>query len=148
MSLTVVRSTVIVSVHGYRTFSYNFACNDMHIVTCLDGRKWLLNVNVSHFPCGALEMIIILNKMTAAVNLPTINDIHCKIGIMIDYYSCTVYALQFQDTPQRGKLKHSDRVHISLACRHSVHGISCIHAAKVAARHCACCCPWLQSLAA
>ena len=30
--------------------------------------------------------------------LPTINDIRCKIGNTSNYYSCTVYVLQFQDT--------------------------------------------------
>ena len=51
--------------------------------------------------------------------LPTINDIHFKIGNMSDYYSCTVYALQFQDTLQRGWLKHSNTVQNPLTCRHS-----------------------------
>ena len=37
-----------------------------------------------------------------------------------DYYSCTVYALQFQDTLPRGWLKHSHRVQISTAPKHSV----------------------------
>ena len=58
------------------------------------------------------------------------------------------YALQFQDTLQRGWLKHSNRVQIALACRHSRHRVSCIHAARVAARHCVCCHPWLLLLAA
>ena len=62
--------------------------------------------------------------------LPTINDIHCEIGNTRDNYSCTVYALQFQNTLQRGWLKHSNRVQIALACRYRV---SCIHAARVAA---------------
>ena len=48
------------------------------------------------------------------------------------------YVLQFQDTLQSGWLKHSNRVH----------GVSCIHGARVAARHCECSCPWLQSFVA
>ena len=83
---------------------------------------------------------------SSSPTLPTINDICCEIGNMSDYYSCTVYALQFQDTHQRGWLKHGNMVQIALACRHSRQRVSCIHGARVAAKHCVIRRPWLQSL--
>ena len=52
--------------------------------------------------------------------LPTINDIRCTIGNTSDYYSCTVYVLQFQDTLQRGWLKHGNRVQ-NCSCAQAQH---------------------------
>ena len=82
--------------------------------------------------------------------LPTVSNVRCEIGNMSDDYSCTVYALQFQDSLQRGWLKYSNRVQHALAHRHSVgscarvgthfkghstsrHRVSSIHAARMAA---------------
>ena len=51
-----------------------------------------------------------------------------------------------RDTPQKAWLKHSNRVQIALACRHSAsgHGVSCIHAARVVANlWCLCALPSL-----
>ena len=131
-----------------------------------------------HFLRSASNDHYIERNDSSSPILPTINDIRWKIGNMSDYYSCTVYARQFQDTLQRGWLKHSNRVQlllrtgtayresrqgrdtlqrswqqgnrvlIALACRHSGHRVSCMHGARVAAKHCVCCHPWLQSLAA
>ena len=126
-----------------------FARSGMHIVTCLDGQNWLPHMNrfALSLPSASNDHCIERND-SSSPTLPIINDIWWKIGNTSDYYSCMVYALQFQDTPQRAWLKHSNREQIVLACRHSEHGVSCVHGVRVAATHCVCCCPRLQSLAA
>ena len=57
---------------------------------------------------------------SSSPTLPTINDICCKIENTSNTYSCTVYALQFQDSLQSGWLKHRNRVQLALAHRHSI----------------------------
>ena len=95
-------------------------------VLCGLGQKWLPLMDILNIPCGALQMIIISNETTAAFqSCPPSNDIPYKIGNTSNYYCCMVYALQFQDTLQRGWLKHSNRVQIALVCRHSRHMVSC-----------------------
>ena len=120
----------------------------LHAWTIWLGTKWLLFANVSNFPCGSLQMIILANETIVAVQpCPPSMIFLAKSGrrATLQLYS---YALQFQDTLQRDWLKHSNRVQIALARRHSGHRVPCIYCARVAAKHCVCCCPWLQSLAA
>ena len=126
---------------------YNFARNGMNIVTHLGGRKWQPHAKVSHFFCGALQMIIISNRTTAAVQpCPPSMIYAAKSGRQATttfvHFMCCCFRTHF-----RAWLEHSNRVQIAIACRHSVHGVSCIHCATVAATHCVCCRPWLLSLA-
>ena len=50
---------------------------------------------------------------SSSPNLPTNTDICCAIGNTSDYYSCKVYAFQFQDTLQSGWLKNGNRGQIA-----------------------------------
>ena len=96
-----------------------------------------LHLSTSHALCAREEMAAtherfefsqqstsndhyIARNDSSSPTLPTINDIRCEIGNTSNYYSCTVYALQFQDTHQRGWLKHGNMVQIAFLCRHRV----------------------------
>ena len=96
------RTSILAS--GAPGTKFMYTCHITH--TVWQRPKWLLIANISNFSCGALQMIITSNNTTYSSSpfLPTINDLCCKIGNT----SNMVYVLQFQDSLQRGWLKHSN----------------------------------------
>ena len=96
---------LFVAIHSDLKFLLCLPATIWHAVVCIlsdTGRKWLPFANISHFPCRALQMITISNETKAGVQPCPPNDVCCETGNTSNYYSCTVYALQFQTTLQRG----------------------------------------------
>ena len=76
---------------------YNLARSGMHIVR--HGAK--MAAVCKHFTFSlqsASNDHYIERNESSSPALPTINGVCCETGIMSNYYSCTVYALQFQAT--------------------------------------------------
>ena len=97
---------------------------------------------------ASTDHYIVLND-SSSPTLPTINDIRCEIRNTSDYYSCTIYALQFQDMHQRGWLKHGNNGANCLCVQAYIAGIGCYVSMVLEWQlNIVCCRPWLQSLAA
>ena len=117
------------SVLGDGMFSHQIfavsACYNLHVMIYISLHAWTGKNGTAHerftFSLWSASNDHYMERTySSSTTLPTVNDISCKIAKMNDHYSCTVYALLFQDTLQRGWLKHSNRVKIALACRHTV----------------------------
>ena len=94
----------------YVNFGLRGAGNQIYLQLSISGtlcgsvQKWLLLVNMSNFPCGVLQMIIILNEMTAAVQpCPLAMTYAAKSGIR-----ATATVVLLWAALQRGWLKHSN----------------------------------------
>ena len=121
----------------------------IHAWSVFSGQKWLPLMNMLNFSLRSTsnDHYIEWNNSSSPTS-PTINDILCKIKNLSSYYCCTICAAVSGHTAKGLAEAQQWGAYIAFASRHSGHRVACIHGVRVTARHCACCCPWLQSLAA